>query len=424
MMHHRLQQWVLTLLVCFLACSPTPPDGDGRVAIEFWTVGLGDSFADYILGMIAAYEADHPEVRVTWVDVSGSEAGEKLLAALIGGTPPDLVNIGDLSSFLEHGLLASMDNLVPLAERYKRLEIAWKGVGYYQGTNYALPWYMNVSVMWYNRELFAAAGLDPNRPPTTIDEMLEAGRIIRRRTGKYGVSWRLHTAHNAPPSTLLRLDGFWPLFDPDFRRTTINSPRARAILQKWVDAYRDGVLPPEALASGHREDVNWFIEGRAAMLPFTGGWITRYFDTTIETKAAVTFQPRGALGRVPAGISALVVPKASRNQRQAVDFGLFVTNDENQLEFCRLVPILPSTKKAAADSFFLREPVTVADEALRIAALDISNSYIDSNPDVKGWSRMQDILHEEFSKAMAGERSLEEALAHVERKWNRLLQYR
>ena len=407
------------------ACSSADSEAPGEITLEFWTIALGDAFAEYVNGMIDTYEAAHPGVRIKWVDVSGGEVAEKFLASLVGDTPPDLANIYDLPRFLQYDVLSNMDELVSPEERDKRLEGFWRGMGYYRGTNYVLPWYSGVSMMWYNRELFAAAGLDPDRAPQTIDEMLEMGRIIRRETGKYGVSWRLHPSLGAPAWMLLRLDGCWPLFDDDQRRAAINSPEALAVFEKWHAAYRDGVIPPEALAAAHRDEVNWFIEGRAAMLPFSGGWITRYFDVSFEDKAAVAPQPRGALGLVPASNQVLVVPKASRHVREAVDFGLFVTNDENQLEFCKRVAILPSTKKAAADPYFFKEPESLAAEANRQSALDIPNSVVMAPPDVPGWSRMEDILSEEFAKAkaMAGEQDSQRALERIERKWNHLLRY-
>ena len=91
-------------------------------------------------------------------------------------------------------------------------------------------------------------------------------------------------AHSPAWARALCLDGFWPLFVPNAGRTRISHPEAQAIFQKWIDAYQQGVVPPEALAASHRDEVNWFIEGRAAMLPFSGGWITRYFDDSFAKR--------------------------------------------------------------------------------------------------------------------------------------------
>jgi putative chitobiose transport system substrate-binding protein len=403
--------------------SKSDDDTDETIVLEFWTIALGDAFADYINGMIADYEAQTPGVRVEWVDVSGGEVAEKFIAALVSGDPPDLANVYDLPRFLDYDVLANLDSLVSDEERDRYLPSFWRGMGQYQGANYAFPFYGGVSMMWYNKEIFAAAGLDPEQPPTTMAEMMAMGRQIRERTGKYGVSWRLHPSLGAPAWLLLRLAGIWPLFDETRSHTTINSPEARSMFQQWIDAYEDGVLPPEALAAAHRDEVNWFIEGRAAILPFSGGWITRYFDTTFEAKAGMAPQPRGLSGRVPGSSQVLVVPRMSPHVEEAVDFGLFVTSPKYQIEFCSYVAILPTTKVAAADPFFQQPPRDQSDRANQISAASLPNSFVAAPPDVKGWSRMEDILYEEFAKAMGGQQTAEVALEKIERKWNHLLRY-
>jgi len=418
------QFWFLIIVFFFgISCNSSQTKNTETIEIEFWTIALGDAFADYVNGMIDSYESNHPGVHIKWVDVSGAEVAEKFLAALVGQTPPDVVNIYDLPRFLQYGVLADMDSLVSTSERDKRIKSFWRGIGQYQGRNYVIPWYTSVSMLWYNKEIFQNAGLDPEKPPQSIDEMLEMGRKIYATTGKYGISWRLHPSLGCPPWALLRIDGFWPLFNEQQTKTVINNSRAAAIFQKWIDAYQNGALPPEALAASHRDDVNWFVEGRAAMLPFSGGWITRYFDESFEGKAQPAAQPRGKLGQVPASSQALVVPRASGNIKVATDFALFVTNDENQLEFAQHAPLLPSTIKAASDPYFQRTPKNLGEEANRFSSRDISNSFVMAPPDVKGWSRMEDVLYEEFAKAMAGQQTIEIALERVERKWNHLLDY-
>ena len=169
---------VLSFVLVAFNCSPSPPKNDKNITIEFWTIALGDAFADYINDIIATYEATHPGVRVRWVDVSGGEVAEKFLASLVGNSPPDLANIYDLPRFLQYSVLANMDEFVPQKEKDKRLENFWKGMGYYKGNNYIIPWYSSINMLWCNRALFEAAGLDPNTPPKTIDEMFAMGRTI------------------------------------------------------------------------------------------------------------------------------------------------------------------------------------------------------------------------------------------------------
>ena len=179
------------LLLILLSCSREPEEEAGTVTIEFWTIALGDAFADYILGMIETYEQAHPGVKVKWVDVSGGEVAEKFLAALVGDTPPDLANIYDLPRFLQYDILVNMDEAVSAAEKAKRLENFWHGVGYYQGANgiqvaVAIAGTLNdeadIDSLWTTEIAipFAAfAGYAPQLPP----QLGDVWRLNLYRTG-------------------------------------------------------------------------------------------------------------------------------------------------------------------------------------------------------------------------------------------------
>ena len=145
-----IQLWFL-IIVSFwgINCDYSQGEIEETITIEFWTIALGDAFADFINGMIKTYESEHPGVQIKWVDVSGAEVAEKFLAALVGQTPPDVVNIYDLPRFLQYGVLVDMDSLVAPEEQNKRLENFWRGIGQYQGRNYVIPWYTGVSMLWY-----------------------------------------------------------------------------------------------------------------------------------------------------------------------------------------------------------------------------------------------------------------------------------
>ena len=157
------------LLLPLISCSEESQQEESTITVEFWTIALGDAFADYILGMISTYEQAHPGVNIKWVDVSGGEVAEKFLAALVGDTAPDLVNIYDLPRFLQYDILVNMDEAVSPEDKAKRLENFWNGIGYFQGANYVIPWYVGVTMMWYNKDLFAQAGLDPDRCSGYLD---------------------------------------------------------------------------------------------------------------------------------------------------------------------------------------------------------------------------------------------------------------
>ena len=78
---------------------------------------------------------------------------------------------------------------------------------------------------------------------------------------------------------------------------------------------------------------------------------------------------------------------------------------------------------ADADSFFQQPPRNLSDRANQISSRDLPNAFVAAPPDVQGWSRMEDILYEEFAKALAGEQSAQAALDRIEDKWNHRLRF-
>jgi putative chitobiose transport system substrate-binding protein len=72
-------------------------------------------------------------------------------------------------------------------------------------------------------------------------------------------------------------------------------------------------------------------------------------------------------GIIDISLMNLVIPIKSKHPQEAIDFALFMTNDANQLEFCKLAPVLPSTKIALEDEFFAKEN-TLIDKGRKISA--------------------------------------------------------
>ena len=64
-----------------------------KTTIEFWTIDLKANFEDYFKTMIANYEKENPNVEVNWTDIPYADMQSKLVAAVAGGTAPDVVNL-------------------------------------------------------------------------------------------------------------------------------------------------------------------------------------------------------------------------------------------------------------------------------------------------------------------------------------------
>jgi multiple sugar transport system substrate-binding protein len=129
------------------------------------------------------YKADHPNVtlefeRVPWIEIAG-----KYLLSLEAGNPPDAVEMSADGSGLwgmEGKLLALNDYISPelMADLVNPENIMW------DGKLFGLTFYSPHRNLYYNKALFEKAGLDPEKPPTTWDELIEFGQALNHIDGE------------------------------------------------------------------------------------------------------------------------------------------------------------------------------------------------------------------------------------------------
>ncbi|MDR7460252.1 MAG: extracellular solute-binding protein, partial [Armatimonadota bacterium] len=127
--------------------------------------------------------------------------------------------------------------------------------------------------------------------------------------------------------------------------------------------------------------------------------------------------PKGKARVIHLPTMTVSVPKASKAQREAVDFALFVTNDQNQLEFARQVVILPSTRGAAAHPFFKQGGATPEEKVRKIAAAELPLAR-DLTVVVPNATELYRVFREAVESAFYGKMSPREALDWAVKQWN------
>jgi putative chitobiose transport system substrate-binding protein len=404
------------LLLALLVTVP-PPGGQGAPAVlEVWTISLQPFFTDYVTGVIAAYERGHPGLRIHWVDVQFGAIEQKLLAALAGGVPPDVVNLNTEMTvrLAERRALVDMDAAVPPQVRARYFEGLWRStqVG---GRTYGIPWYVVPSVIAYNTDLYRRAGLNPLQPPRTEDEMIAQAVAIKDRTGVYGFMPNvdgIRLLHRFQENGL-------PVLSPDGRRAVFNGPAHVAYLEKYVDLFRRDYFPDDTLRRGYLGATERYTAGQLGMLITGPQFLLRVKADNPEVYARtfVAAYPRGKGNVLHLAVMAVTVPRASRNAAAAVDFALFLTNDENQLEFSKRVVIFPSTRQAAADPFFRRGGAAPEDVARKVAAADLPYAR-DLGVTVPNSGDLFRLFREAVESAFYGKRSPRDALDWAVVQWN------
>ncbi|MCS7068376.1 MAG: sugar ABC transporter substrate-binding protein [Meiothermus sp.] len=323
-----------------------------QTQIEFWTYYLSPNFDNYIKSTIADFERQNPTIKVRWVDKQDTMERD-LTAAVALGKAPDVVNLWQDSTFAA----AQNKILTPLTQLVNRNVLNQL---YYpnvldmfvmDGQVYGLPWYgwLDQGVMMYNPDLLQKAGVDA-RTIRNTDDLLAASEKIKKATGAYGWLPPVKDPNGASFLGRFFLEGL-PVYDKD-GKAAFNSPAHVALLQKYVDAMKNDIIPQELLRKEAFQLSNeLYSQGKAAIVVGAPTTLNRVKEANpdLYAKTRIGPAPLGKAGIQTGGAMSLVIPSASKNKSAAIRFALFVTNRTNQVKFANVVPIVSTAAGSEND---------------------------------------------------------------------------
>ncbi len=153
---------------------------EGRVVVEFWNYTMTDYVTNWWVRWVDAYNASQDKVWVNLVFVPEAGWVEKLKAAQATGTGPDIYSnpIKNGATSIASGAIIPFDEYVDAAV-WDQLTPAGKLYSEFYDKHWVFPWYLEPSMMLaYRKDMFEAAGLDPNAPPTTWAQLIEYGEKL------------------------------------------------------------------------------------------------------------------------------------------------------------------------------------------------------------------------------------------------------
>ncbi|MET8612371.1 MULTISPECIES: extracellular solute-binding protein [Streptomyces] len=415
---------VTALVLPLSACGSGGGDGgstdaSGKVEgdITFQTWNLRANFKGYFDGLIADFEKKYPGTHVKWVDQPAEGYADKISADAAGGTLPDVVNVSPdlVAPLVKAGLAMDLDKA---AAKYKGeyLPGAWAShqVPGVSGT-YAFPWYLNTGPMFYNKALFKEAGLDPEKPPKTYDELFTDARQMAQKSGG-----KVATLANIPTIEDFGRYGA-SLMNKDGTGFAFNDAKGVELLTKYKQLYDAKGLDPQALNATPESAGKKFLTQAVAMNPGSALDLQNF-----KTQAPSLYKNIGITdqitntGHVNMYVMGLMVNSRTKNTPAAVAFAHYVTDAEHQMSFAKKVAIFPSTAGSLDDPYFTKEDGTDATR-VRIAAAKSLKNAVNYTP-VLFSEQMKTALRNEVDKAMQGKQSPKAALDNAVKACDRLLQ--
>jgi putative chitobiose transport system substrate-binding protein len=391
----------------------------GKTEIEFWSWYLSPKFDPYLKGVIADFEKVNPSITVKLVDKQDTMVRD-LQAAIALGKTPDVVNlwIDATASFAQDGLLTPINDLTSVDALKAQYWDNTIGMFNVDGKNYGYPWYgwTDQGVMAYNSELLKKSGI--KAPPKTLSEVLEMSKKIKVATGAYGWLPPVKDPNGASFLGHFYLEGLAIVKDG---KAVFNTAAHARLLTKFVNLMRSDVIPQDLLRKeAFQLNNELYSQGKSAFIIGGAQALTRVKDANkdIYAKTKVIEAPLGSAGVQTGGSMSLVIPKASKNQKEAALFAMFMGNNANQVKFSKLAGIVPTTKGAEKDPEL---KAANPNDALDVATSLVSGAGRFITPGWKSPKNTDDIyknFNDNIEAAFLGKKSAQAALNDAVAFWN------
>ncbi len=387
--------------------------------LEFWTMQLQPKFNDYFQDAIGKFEATNPGIKVHWVDVPWGAMQGKIQAAMSAKTAPDVVNLNpDFATQLAtKNAWLDLDTALTKGEDKTYLPRIWQA-GTLNGKAFSFPWYLTTNVTIYNQELLTKAGV--LKPPTTYQELAQAAKQIKEKTGKYALFTTFVPEDSNDVLESLVQMGI-QLVDKQ-GKAAFNTPAGKAAFQYWVDLYKQGLLPKESLTQGHQQGIQLYQAGETAMLSAGAPFIDTIAKNapTIAKVSAVAPQISGQTGKKGVAVMNLVIPRSTKQPEAAVKFALFITNASNQLAFAQASDTLPSNSQAVTD--YQAKLASGSDKSALAQGKIVSAEQLSQAdvliPPLKNLNVLKKAIYENLQAAMLGEKTVEQAVITAATTWD------
>jgi multiple sugar transport system substrate-binding protein len=339
-----------------VTAAPTtaaPAAGGQKATLTFWN-GFTGPDRPAVEALVKKFNDANPDIQVQMDITPWDSLMQKLLSTMSTGQGPDITGIHfqylpqyaksgyvmDLSSVYKAGGDLDPANFPPaLVDLLK-----------YQGKFYAAPMNFATLLMYYNKDLFKAAGLDPEKPPATWDEWTaDIKKLTKPDTGQYGIAIG---EHDTIPN--------WPIFiwgnGGDVvkdGKAMLSDPKSQAALQQWGDLVTKDKVSPTGLSGAEADKL---FQSQKAAMEISGPWLTNGF-TDAKINFGVAPIPVGPGGPVTLADSVvMMVNKSSKNTDAAIKFVNFWNSKDSQLYFSTQTGFPSARLDLASDPALAQNP--------------------------------------------------------------------
>lgn len=378
-----------------------------KTELIFWHYWDGEN-GKKLESLVQEFNDSHPNIEVHPVFIPGSDLLTKIQLSILSGETPELA----ISDIIGMPLILDTGKVIDLMP-YVRKE-NYDLNDFYENTLvygkvedklFSLPVSSSNLGLFWNKDIFKKAGLDPEKPPRTWDELIEYGKIIKEKTGKFGYELYLDGGEGTTWQWQIFLwQAGGEFLDPssNYRKSSFNTKAGVQALQFWVDltnTYKISPIAPWGL----------FSRGEAAMV-MDGSWMTQFFPAQVnfELGSAVFPYPENGVPATNMGGEQIFIFNSNKEKEAASwEFIKWFTSTEVQIDWDKATGFIPVKKSVATDESY--NAYIKNTNRLLLPFIEVQQ-YAHARPPIKEYSQVSDIVSKAIIRAVYKKGTPEEVL--------------
>jgi multiple sugar transport system substrate-binding protein len=396
---------VLLIASLFLtACAPKAPE---NVTIKVMSFFAYDN-PEVEQAVVAAFRESHPTINVDFQLVTMSNIFTKYKTLIAGNASPDVMAMNYDNAY-QFGALGALEDLGQWITK-TNLDTSI----YYQptldmfkvnGTQYSMPATFSDVVLFFNKNMFDAAGVEYPQRDWTWSDLKQAASKLTQDTNNDGKIDQWGYSFPWWPLTLEMYDAkFW---NADATACTLNTPEGIKALQSIVDGRYTEKFAPTSDALAEQGEWDMFMAGKLAMYP-TGPWAVQPFNDGITSFTYdIAHMPAGDQQATHVYANAYSMSATSKNKEAAWEFISFATGPEGtkirQEGKYEISPV-----KDIAEKYYV-EALKGANPEHAIVFMEVQD-YAVPQPVHANWQQIYDSVAPEVDLALNNSKSVQDAL--------------
>jgi multiple sugar transport system substrate-binding protein len=330
---------MLILSTILTGCSSKNAEASSKekVVVNFWTFWGSETRRPVIEKIVNDFNKSQDKITVKHTFIPWGDIWTKNLAAVAAGNPADVVinDINSVSQRAENNQAEDLSKYINTDTFKKQFYPNLWNTVLYKGKPYAVPFTTDTRLLFYNKDAFKEAGLDPNKPPTTWRELEEDAKKLDIKQGeKYTrIGYYPLFGGFGAPSWLKNADnGNSFVKNGQLKIDTPNKVKALQWLVDWQKHYGDKTIQ-NYQAEFSNGQANPFIGGKVAMYTDVATFYTQIRDSGTKMNFGVAPIPAFDQNSKPwndGGGFVAEVPKGAKHPKEAMKFIKYLTGEKAQ----------------------------------------------------------------------------------------------